>query len=99
MTIGAILKEQGISVNVSKAGNVFINKKDMTETKKTADTTPISLLKHHYKMLDEKAKEQINKAIISGVSPDYIMDSKVNPTFEFKNGVLTFIPAPKKKVA
>ena len=97
MTIGAILKEQGISVNVSKAGNVFINKKDMTET--TTDTTPISLLKHHYKMLDEKAKEQINKAIISGVSPDYIMDSKVNPTFEFKNGVLTFIPATKKKVA
>lgn len=96
MTIEAILKEQGISVNISKTGNVFINKKGITETTKTADTTPISLLKHYYKMLDEKAKEQINKAIISGVNADYIMDSKINPSFTWKNGTLTFTAEKKK---
>lgn len=93
MIIEDILKERGITIKV-KEDKVFVIKKP---TKRGfTKFMPFSMLTNYYKRINRDAREQYHKAISSGVNADYIMDSKINPSFTWKNGTLTFTAEKKK---
>ena len=68
------------------------------EEKTIIKETPFISLKSHFKHIDMLAKEQIQKAILGGYDPSYIMKTDVEePVFEWKNNVFSFVPKPKEK--
>ena len=93
MTIGEILKDKGIVNIKGKLRIVHIEE----DTKENNTPKCLAMMNLFFKRLDQQAREQYQKAIIGGSDPDYILKSTKDlgdrePTFEWKNGMLTFVP-------
>lgn len=111
-TIGEILKDKGI-ILTSKTTDDGATVVSIKRTKETVpsqkDSTPkcLALMKPHFKKLEQHSKEQMQKAIISGCDPDYILKSSKEmgdkePVFEWNDkGMLVFVgkKETKKKAA
>ena len=95
--IGEILNEKGYIFKNGKDGIVSVGqkKKAPSPAKAKFGKVPYCLLKAHFRKVDAQAREQMRLAALEH-GADYIFKD-VNPTFEFKKGVLSFIPKGTKK--